>query len=100
MLFTVGIWTVKPGHEDAFVAEWEALADWTAMRFEGLGDVAHLLRDRADPHRYISFSGWPDAETVALCRASHEFGKHFDRLNEHLDGYVPGTFDIAAEIHP
>ncbi|WP_412537881.1 antibiotic biosynthesis monooxygenase [Longispora sp. K20-0274] len=100
MLYTVGIWTVKPGHEDAFVAGWQALADWTAMNFAGQGDAARLLRDRADPQHFVSFGAWPDAETVARWRASREFGEHVERLKEHLDGFVPGTFDVAAEIQP
>ncbi|MFD1078344.1 putative quinol monooxygenase [Longispora fulva] len=100
MVYSVGIWTVKPGHEEEFVATWQAFADWTAVEFAGQGDVAHLLRDQADPQHYISFGGWPDADTLARWRSSPQFGEHVGRLRAHVDGFVPGTYDVAAEIHP
>jgi heme-degrading monooxygenase HmoA len=89
---------VKPGHEDAFVAGWQAMADWTASLHPGQADVAHLLRDRADRSRFISFGAWPDEETVVAWRALPEFAAHVDALREHLDGFLPGTFDVVAEI--
>jgi len=94
MLYTVGIWVTKPGHEKAFIAGWDAMSQWTLSRFP----EAHgtLLRDRTTPNRFVSFGPWPDQETVAAWRGDPEFGSHVARLNEHLEEFQPGTFDVVS----
>jgi heme-degrading monooxygenase HmoA len=97
MIFTVGIWIAKPGHEDAFVSGWNAMADWTLSRFP----QAHgtLLRDRAAPNRFLSFGPWPDEQTVAAWRADPAFNDHVGRMREHLADFQPGTFDMVSKAH-
>ncbi|MER8044710.1 antibiotic biosynthesis monooxygenase [Streptomyces sp. NPDC094032] len=98
MIYTVGIWTAKAGHEDAFVVGWNALAAWTLSRFP----EAHgtLLRDRSAGNRFISFGPWPDEETIAAWRSDPGFGERVALLREHLDDFQPGTFDVAAQVPP
>lgn len=98
VIYTVGIWTAQAGHEDAFVAEWNALAEWTLSRFP----EAHgtLLRDRVTPNRFISFGPWPDEGTVSAWRSDPVFGNHVARMREHLDDFQPGTFDVVSAAGP
>ena len=54
--FTCGIWTVRDGGEDEFVARWTALVS-SAEAARG-SESFLLIQDRADPHRFISFGAW------------------------------------------
>jgi heme-degrading monooxygenase HmoA len=95
MLYTLGIWTVKPGHEESFVAGWRAMGEWTMARFPGA--TGRLLRDRAQPTRFVSFGPWPDEETIRAWRIDPRFDETLRLLREHLDDFQPGTFDLVAD---
>lgn len=50
--------TVRPGHEEEFVAAWQALTGW-AMG-EGIVTGATLLQSEAEPHIFRGMSYWID----------------------------------------
>lgn len=95
MPYSVGIWSVKAGHEEDFTALWQAMSDWAATVFAG----AHgrLLRDRDRPGRFISFGEWPDEADLTAWRARPEFGEYVGKMREHLDDFMPGTFDVVSD---
>lgn len=95
-VYTLGIWTVKEGHEDEFVAAWRDLAVQTAADFPG--STARLLRDRDAPNRFISSGPWQSLEQIEAWRASSTFTAGVGRLRELLDGFEPHTMDEAAAI--
>ena len=70
--YTLGIWNVKPGNEQAFIALWKSLAVWTEEHFSG-GGGASLLQDASDRQLFISFGTWKDADTINAWRATAEF---------------------------
>ncbi len=87
-LYTLGIWTVKPGNESRFVVAWGEFAQWTAVHQKGAG-TAVLVQDAESPLRLISFGPWKDREAVLAWRNSTEFKKAF------------GTFqELCTEIQP
>ncbi len=87
-LYTLGMWTVKPGNEAAFAKAWGEFAQWTALHQEGAG-TAVLVQDADDPLRFISFGPWKDREAVMAWRDSPEFKRAF------------GTFrELCTEIQP
>lgn len=98
-LYTHGEWTVKEGREEEFVAAWEELARWTEDHVDG-ASWAKLLRDREEPHRFISFSPWRDAEAVAEWRERPGFQARVATLQELVSSFVPRTMDLAAEVGP
>ena len=51
--YTQGVWQVKPGRTDEFVAAWIEFADWTSANAEGSGSRT-LVRDLAGDHRFVS----------------------------------------------
>jgi hypothetical protein len=67
-IWTHGIWTVKPGREDEFVAGWRALAREAVAEFDPPG-TPHLMRDRERPNVFRSFGPWDDPEKVERFRA-------------------------------
>jgi quinol monooxygenase YgiN len=60
--WTSGHWYIKPGKENEFVAAWRRLAEWSLVALPGAGRPM-LLRDSAQPTRFVSFGSW---ETLAL----------------------------------
>jgi heme-degrading monooxygenase HmoA len=94
VVYTVGHWTVKPGHEDAFVSGWTAMSEWTLTLYPTA--VGRLLHDRADESQFISYGAWRDEQVVQQWRGQAEFGEYVARLSEHLDDFRPGTFDLAS----
>jgi heme-degrading monooxygenase HmoA len=95
-IYTVGIWTVKAGREDEFVAAWRAMGEATIAEFP----AAHgrLLRDVDNPGRFVSFGPWDSLETVDAWRASTPFKEGVARIRELLDAFEPGTYEVSAEV--
>jgi heme-degrading monooxygenase HmoA len=95
-LYTVGIWTVKAGREEEFVAAWRAMGEATIAEFP----AAHgrLLRDVDNPGRFVSFGPWDSLETVDAWRASMPFKEGVARIRELLDAFEPGTYEVSAEV--
>ena len=95
-LYTLGIWTAKPGSEDAFVEAWNALASETAADVPGA--TAMLLRDRDQPNVFISLGPWESLEQIDAWRASKVFTTNVGRIRELVDGFEAHTMDVTTEI--
>jgi quinol monooxygenase YgiN len=67
-IWTHGVWTVKPGREDEFIAAWRAMARAAMDEFHPR-EAPHLLRDRERPNVFRSFGWWEDIETMERFRA-------------------------------
>jgi heme-degrading monooxygenase HmoA len=96
-LYTCGIWTVKPGNEDEFVAAWEALARWTAEHVPG-ASWATLVQQEDQPNRFLTFGPWESAEAIDAWRASEGFREGIARIRPLLESFEPGTFRRRAAI--
>jgi quinol monooxygenase YgiN len=92
-VYTVGIWTVRPGREDEFVSLWRELADWTLREFPDAAGT--LLRDRERPNRFVSYGPWDSVETIERWRATPEWQDVVARMREVLDAFEPGTYDLV-----
>jgi heme-degrading monooxygenase HmoA len=96
MVWTSGIWTVKPGREDEFVAAWTEFAEWSLLEFPASWEW--LLRRRDQPHVFMSAGPWPSEEIVGRWRGSAGFQERIGRVREMLDDFEPRTFDEVAAI--
>ncbi len=95
-LYTLGIWTVKPGREEEFIQAWRDLA--TRTRSEFPGSSARLLRDRDNPHRFISSGPWQSLEQIQTWRASTTFKDGVGKIRELLDSFEAHTMDETLVI--
>ena len=91
-VWTHGVWTVKAGREDEFVEAWREMAG------RGLAELntaapPTLLRDRDQPHVFVSFGPWPSIEEVDRFRASEPFRATFARLGDSLERFETRTLD-------
>lgn len=96
-LYTSGDWHVKQGHEEAFIAAWKDLAEWTFETVEG-GTFAKLLRDRSDPTRFLSFSPWRDEEAVTAWRALPGFAERVGHIRGLVESFNARSMDVVAEF--
>lgn len=94
--YTMGIWSVQEGREDEFVAAWSEFADWSAEQAPGAGWV-RLLRDRANPQRFITVGPWDSLEAIEAWRALPGWGERVGRIRELLSGFEAVTLDAVIE---
>jgi heme-degrading monooxygenase HmoA len=95
-VYTMGIWLVKAGREDEFVAAWQEMAEWTMREVEGAEPGGTLLRDRGQPDRFVSFGPWPDEETIAGWRNNPGFKERVGRMRDLLQDFSPAILDPVA----
>ena len=95
-VYTLDVWRVKPGSEEAFVAAWDALGQWTLER--GFDTHGTLVRDRNDPGRFLSFGPWRSAEEAERWRSEPGVQERLARLEELLESYEAGTHDVVMRV--
>lgn len=91
-VYTVGVWTTKPGREDEFAALWREMADWTRREMSA-APQGTLLRDRERANRFVSFGPWPSLDAVETWRAHSGFAERIGRMRDLLDEFSPMTLD-------
>ena len=96
-LYTSGRWTVKPGHEDEFIAAWSEFAEWSRTNSPG-ASWALLLRDRQQSNVFTSLGPWESAMAVEAWRASDGFRTRIGRIRGLLDGFEAATLDPVARV--
>jgi heme-degrading monooxygenase HmoA len=95
-VYTLGIWTVRPGREDDFQAGWQELARRTREDFPDA--TAVLPRDREIPNRFISFGPWKSPEEVEAWRRSPAFTENVGRIRGLLEDFTPHTMDPVVVV--
>jgi heme-degrading monooxygenase HmoA len=97
--WTLGIWTVKDGQEDAFREVWTSFAEWTARHQRGALE-AYLLQNPQEPQQFFTFGPWEDNEAVAKWRSRPEFEAFVARARKVCDEFRPYTLHLVAHIEP
>ena len=95
--YTFGVWIVKPGREDDFVAGWREMAEWTAANAPGAG-IGRLLQDEDQPSRFISIGPWDDKESIAVWRSQLGFQERVGKLRDMLETFTPANLELRAEV--
>jgi heme-degrading monooxygenase HmoA len=96
-VYTLGIWKVKSGAEDEFVAAWTEFARWSADHAPGSSWVK-LLRDREHPNRFISVGPWDSLEAIEAWRELEGWKQRIGEIRGLLEGFEAVTLDSAAEL--
>ena len=96
-LYTLAIWTTKPGREEDFVVAWRELGRWTLETRAELTSGT-LLQDRERPTRFVSFGPWPSLAAIDEWRSAPGFGERLGRIETLLQNVEPGTFDLRAQM--
>ena len=91
-IWTHGVWTVKAGREDEFVAAWRELVPIGTEIGSGR---PVLLRDREQPNVFRSFGPWADLEEIDRFRAA--IRPSIGAMDELIEAFETFTLD---EIYP
>ena len=94
--YTHGVWKVKPGRADEFVAAWTELAEWTRENVPG-ALWATLLRDTADENRFVSLGPWESFEAIEAWRVHEGFRERVGQVRELLESFEAQTLESVAE---
>jgi heme-degrading monooxygenase HmoA len=94
--YTSGLWSVRDGEEDAFVAAWTEFVEWAAER-EGSGTF-RLVRNADEPSQYMSFAPWSTFEAQASWKALPEFPERIGKVRAHCDDFKPSTFELVTTV--
>jgi len=96
-LWTLGIWTARPGRAEDLRAAWQGFAEWTAANVAGAGH-AYLLQDAENADRFISFGPWASESAAAAWRDRPEFREFVAKIREICVEFQPQTLWQAGEV--
>ena len=94
--YTSGLWTVKAGEEDAFVADWSEFVSWASEQ-PGSGTF-RLVRDTDDPTKFMSFAAWESFEAQNAWKQSPEFRERIGRVIAHCEDFQPLVYELVTEV--
>ena len=93
--YTSGVWTVKPGEDDAFVAAWTTFVSETETSGAG---TFHLVRDADNPSRYMSFAPWESFDAQHDWRSSPGFAELIAAAQAHCDDFQSFTYELVTTV--
>jgi heme-degrading monooxygenase HmoA len=94
--YTSGVWTVRDGSQDEFVARWTKFVQ-TAAESPG-AEAFVLIQDREDPRQFVSFGAWRDWDSVDAWRSSTVFAEHMGACRELCEDFRPGDSTLRAMV--
>jgi heme-degrading monooxygenase HmoA len=97
IVYSVGIWSVKPGKEEEFLKSWKDFANWTMANQKGSRNVV-MLQDSEQKNRFISVGPWDNLENMQAWRQSPEFKAAFMKFKELCDEIKPHTMKSVISI--
>lgn len=95
--YTLAMYLVKAGQEEAFMAAWNELAD----TFSSLPNPplrGTLIRHRANRTLFYSFGPWRIAEHVATLRQNPEAGEALKRLHKLCVEPSLGDYEMVTYV--
>ena len=98
-VYTLGVWHVKPGQQDAFVAAWKDLGHIFATLPQPPGGKGTLVQSTTDSTLFYSWGAWRSVDDIAAMRANVHAQEGIRKLRELCTEATPGTFRVVAESH-
>jgi heme-degrading monooxygenase HmoA len=94
--YSSGVWMVKPGHEDDFIAAWREFVGW-GTEMPGSGTF-RLVRDLEHPNRFMSFGLWESAEAQQAWREHPEMAERLGRVRAHCEDVETYAYELASDV--
>jgi hypothetical protein len=96
-VYTLGVWQVKPGAEEAFIAAWKELGG-LFMSLPQPPGPGTLVQSIDQPQLLYSFGSWPSMEAIQAMRADPRVPEMIGKLSALCDEAKPGTFRVVATV--
>ena len=97
VVYTLGIWKVKPAHEAEFIAAWEALSQ-IFLSLPHPPGTGTLIQSVSNPGVFCSFGPWKRVEDIQEMRSDPRAQDGIQKLIEMCTEATPGTFRVVAEV--
>ena len=97
IVYTLGVWRVKPGNETAFIAAWRALSRIFADLPQPPGGKGTLIQSLSDPTLFYSFGPWSSLDAIQAMRGNQQAQAGIAALRELCTEATPGSFRVVAE---
>jgi heme-degrading monooxygenase HmoA len=97
MVYTLGVWRVKPGQEAEFIAAWKALGEIFAGLEHPPAGTGTLIQSVSDPALFYSFGPWNRLEDIQEMRNNPQAQAGIQRVVDLCTEATPGTFRLVAE---
>ena len=94
--YTHGVWVVKEGEEDDFVAAWRDFVSW-GSESDGSGTF-RLVRDVDDPSRFMSFAPWESFEAQQAWKGTDEWRERMARVQQHVAHFTPSVWEFVTDV--
>ena len=94
--YTSGMWMVKEGESDDFVAAWREFAAW-ASQVAGSGTL-RLVRDVKNPSRFLRFAPWESFEAQRDWKETDEFRERMMRVQRHVAEFTPSVYELVTQV--
>lgn len=97
VVYTLGVWRVKPGQEAAFIAAWQALGAIFAHLPHPPSGKGTLVQSVTDSTLFYSFGPWQSLADIQAMRNDPQAQTGINRLRELCSEATPGSFRVVAE---
>jgi len=96
-VYTLGVWKVKPGEEESFIAVWKELGDFflSLPKPPGPGTLVQSLEDAT---LFYSFGPWNSLEDIQAMRAHPQASAMIGKLASLCETATPGSFRVVATV--
>ena len=94
--YTSGMWTVRSGEEEDFVAAWKDFVGW-ASEMPG-SQTFRLVRDIDRPNLFHSFAPWDSFEAQSDWTQHPEFREHIGRVLQHCEDFQPSIYELVTQV--
>ena len=94
-IFTLGVWRVKHGRQQEFIAAWRALGGYFHSLPHPPGQ-GRLVQSVEDPQQFYSFGPWRSLDDIAEMRSRPETAAEIGKLTELCEEGRPGAFRVVA----
>ena len=96
VVYTLGVWRVKPGKEDAFIEAWKALGKIFGQLPQPPGKGI-LLQSLTDPLLFYSYGPWNSLADIQAMRNNPDAQEGINQIREFCTEATPGGFRVVAE---
>jgi heme-degrading monooxygenase HmoA len=96
-VYTSGVWNARAGKDEEFARRWQEGVDQLSLGLPGV--TFRLLRDTENPTRFVSVAGpWRNREQFEATRSSEEFQKRMAAVDDVLESYEIGVYDLVVQV--
>jgi hypothetical protein len=97
-VYTLGMWRVKPGQQDSFIAAWKTLGDIFRQLPQPPAGKGTLVQSITDPLLFYSFGPWLSLADIEAMRQDVQAQAGLQELRGYCTEATAGAYRTVAEV--